>query len=488
MARKPDAKTVNEPAAITKTSPKQETSSKLETPPKLDQFVPTGQFALVPGAQPKTLDGDSRFSSANAATRKGLVMQSVLSAAGTELPISAADLYIERLKILRLALAGNTNAADLSHTLLETKSHIDQALQKNLTEMMGRQRSLERSWRELDTFIKLARPSTGGAVALKVANISVDELCSDDSKLAQLSKKIPKSTELSMESLDALLVLPAWVGDKAPLKRLGELALDAKLLVISGVPESRAEASGLFGKDGTLRDIAGNARWQQQVVLVANDLQVRPPDPSYEVDGEGLFVSAATVLAGQIAKGDLTSSIASAQAGGPREILLGRDVKPRWPLTDTKVIREEVGQHVIPVAMMGSKLVFWGVRNLYAVDDNANDSVFRQYPAVRVRDYISKVLIQFMNSEQVFGDNTPEMRRRLKDTINEFLRANSGPGEAKMLEGGECTDVRSREAKGGTDDSKLDVDIALKFKTNLEQVWITLRAAKSDHWQEERSK
>ncbi len=178
--------------------------------------------------------------------------------------------------MLRAALAGDAKVADLRPKLLDAKKQIDDSVRAGLTTMMAEQRPTERAWRELDAFIKLARRSEGEAVALLVANTTVEELCNDDSKFAELSRAIPKSTALSMENMVALLVLPEWVGDKAPLQKFGEMAIEAKMLVIGGVPSSQDEARELFGTGGVMSDIAGSALWQQNVVLVANDLRVRP--------------------------------------------------------------------------------------------------------------------------------------------------------------------------------------------------------------------
>lgn len=476
MAREPQATTVKD----------QSTEVATEVRVKLADIVPTGSFALVEGAMATALHPDASFSTTSKVTLEGLFTGEAIAAAGSRLPISAADLYIERLKVLRAALTGDAKSADLRPALLNAKRKIDDSVRANLAGMMAQQRSTERAWRELDAFIKLARRREGEDVALRVANTTVEELATDDTKFMQLSDAIPNSSDLSMEGMVALLVLPEWVGDKAPLKKFGEMAIDAKMVVIAGVPESQDEAKRLFGTGGTMADIAGNATWQQKVVLVANDLRVRPANPLYEQNGNGLYVSAATVLAGQIANGDTTRSLADAQAGGEREILLDQGVKPRWNLTNRDKIQATLGRNIITAATFGNKTVFWGVRNLYSVDPNSSDNVFSQYTSVRVRDYVAKKLIQFMNSSQVFRDNTESRRKMLKSRITDFLRSHSGSEETKMLQNGECVSVKSRPTtNGGADDSKLDIDIVLKFKGAIENVTIQIKAAKGDGWQEE---
>jgi hypothetical protein len=455
--------------------------------PKLDEIVGAGPFALAEGTPAMNLAKASSVEKLSALERRGFYRPSALKAGNSPLPISAGDLYLERIKILRAALGVKGDAKELRKSLIEAKEKVDQTLKANLTSIMLNQRKLEQAWRELDTFIKLARKFDGAAVPLRVANVSVDAVCDDDAKFQQLSRAIPKSSELSMEGMVALLVLPSWVHGKVYLKKFGEMAVDAKMLVICGVPDDLEKVRGLFGEGGTLADIAGNASWQQQVVLVGNNLRVRMPDPYYE-SADGLYVSAATVLAGQIAKGDETISIAEAQAGDAREILLeGQGIELRWKLTDRRDIVAKVGGRVIPVANKGKKLVFWGVRNLYEVSEDDENYVFGQYPVVRVRDYIAKVLVEFLNSN-IFRSNDPNKKTSLKNAINEFLRKNSGDGdETKMLLGGECTDVRDRKVSDtAVDDTKLDIDIVLRFKSSIEEVRLVIRAKKqNDKWEEE---
>lgn len=459
-------------------------------PLKLDVIVGAGPFTPAEGAPVINLHKSSSFESASALERRGLYRDSALRVGGTPLPVSAGDLYLERLKILRAALGVKADGAELKNNLTEAKNLVDQTLKDNLKAILASQRSLEQAWRELETYIKLARKDDGAAVPLRVANVTVNALCEDESKFHQLSSAIPKSSQLSMKEMVALLVLPSWVSTFAHLKKFGEMAVDAKMLLVCGVPDDLEKVQGLFGERGTLAaDLAGNAPWQQQVVLVANNLRIRKPDPHYENRSDGLYVSAATVLAGQIAKGDETISIAEAQAGDAREILLeGDGVELRWKLTDRKDIVAKVGGRVIPVANKGEKLVFWGVRNLYKVAEDNKNYLFGQYPVVRVRDYIAKVLVEFMNSEQLFRTNTQARRNALKATINNFLRTNSGDeDETKMLRGGECVHVRSRTtAAGAEDETKLDIGIVLKFKGATEDVRIEIKAKKEgDGWEDD---
>src|SRR5262245_34881700 len=67
---------------------------------ELDEVVGSGRFAAIEGSPAVRLDKPSNFAISNALQRRPLYKESALKVGGTPLPVSAGDLYIERLKIL----------------------------------------------------------------------------------------------------------------------------------------------------------------------------------------------------------------------------------------------------------------------------------------------------------------------------------------------------------------------------------------------------
>src|SRR5262249_53990804 len=159
-------------------------------PLKLDEIVGAGKFALAEGARAVSLHKPSAFETSSQLERRDLYRSSALKAGSTELAVSAGDIYLERLKIMRATLGAKIDSAELKSSLIEAKKQIDQTLKENLTAILSGQRRIEQAWRELDAFIKLARKADGTAVPLRVANVSVDALCEDDAKFQQLSNEI----------------------------------------------------------------------------------------------------------------------------------------------------------------------------------------------------------------------------------------------------------------------------------------------------------
>ncbi len=464
--------TVNKPAR----EPDAETKAALP-PLLLDKVTPPGQLVLAPGSSRRNLEAAAKFETGDEFVRNTLFNReknSVAKAGGTALPVSAADLYLARLETLKALLSSKRTGDKFKDVVKAARKSVAAALEGNLKTVMTEQRQVEQAWRELDAFIKLARKDEGTAVPLKVANVSVKDVCKDDAKFKQLSDAIPKSSALSMRGMVALLVLPGWVLTNTLLQKFGEMAVRAKLLVVGGVPEDMEEVQGLFGEGGSMSDaVAGNARWQQQVILVGNNICVRERHPDYEdKNARPVTISAAAVLAAQIVKGDDTISLAEAQAGSAREILLeGDNIQLCWQLDNTEIIAKVTGSRVIPAAKQGNKLVFWGVNTLYEVAEDDPNYYFGQYPVVRVRDYIEKVLIEFLNNKQLFRQNTQSLRDELKDTITKFLQDNSGDDDdTKMLNGGECIHVESGNQ------TMLDIAVSLVFKVALENVTIEVKA------------
>jgi hypothetical protein len=437
----------------------------------LNQFIPPGKFSLSDANRSVNLAAPQDFADLGSREAQELLQDPIVEVGKSMVPVTAAELYVERLKTLRSILKSSKDSsieAFRAH-LTNTMQLVDTVFEENLCKLLAAQRQLEITWRQLDAFYKLARVEATSSVPLAIWPASPESL-RDDSDFQRFSEAVPKQTKIDMQDLRSLIVLPGWLRRKAVIEKFGELARAGKAVLVTDAPDDlekvRKEVDG-----GELAGIKGLEKWKQHVVLTGNPLRVREAHPKYEVGQADVYLSPAVLLAAKMVKGDDVEGIAVAQANVDHEVLLdsadGSEVKLRWDLDDRKQISDMLKNTIIPLAYAQKrKKVFWGTENLSEQD------AWKHYTVVRVREYIEKCLIDYMNQE-TFTPISEGKRKALRDKVEEFLKGNSSKQDPqKMLSGG--TVARLDTARD--DPSAIEIDLELNFKIPMTRVILEVRA------------
>jgi hypothetical protein len=445
----------------------------------LSGTVPAGKFSLLDAMSQRNLSRPEDFANLESPDAKDLLKDAAVELGNESVPVTAAELYVERLKVLRALLkgAGQSTLADFSNKLIKSKSIVDGVFQENLSKLMAHQRELETSWRQLDAFYKTARVGPNARVPLAVWPASTESL-TDDAEFQKFDKAVPKQSKISMRELYGLIVLPGWLRNKASLEKFGKLAREAKAILITDAPDdyerARRECDG-----GQLADIKGTELWKRHVVIVGNPLQIRQSHLKYEQEQTGLYLSPAILFAAKVVNGDAIEGMATAQAGKRHELLLeGPSKDPlqlKWRLDDKDHINADFKRSIISLAYVDRETIaFWGIENL------SDEDPWNQYTVMRVREYIEKCLIHYMN-QNTYVPNTDDNRRRLKDKIQEFLTANSGDQDPlKMLTGGRVVHLVSETKNGQVNPSVLDIKLELNFKVSVKRVILDVTAKEDE--------
>ncbi len=441
--------------------------------PDLHYKQPDTEFSILPGWPVLLIENTDDIQNAG---NEGLssFFNEPLAIETVNLDVTASDLHLTRLQTLRDILSGDEeDDKSFLDAVAKKRQALNKVFNKNLTEVMAKQRPVEKAWRELGMFYKMARYNPGSPVDIEILNSSVKELIDNDVKFGQFYEMVPKESELNMNDLIGLIVLPGAVQTDASLKKFGELAQKAKAHVFIDAPDGEFERVKKIFKSGLLSQIKRSDVWRQHVSIIANPIRLRKKDPKFEADGDDLYISPASVLAAAIVKGDDTHSPAIAQAGDWKNLdFEDPNIGLKWELTDREKI-VDFKDSVIPLMYMDKNA---GRIVAFGVDTLSDDEFFKQYNVVRVREYIEKRLIQFLNRE-VFKPNDEEHRSRLKLEINRFLRANSGQGKNDLITDGICTDVVPKNNKdGSTSETEIDIVLDIYFRSVNDKAFVEVNA------------
>jgi Type VI secretion system, TssC, VipB len=429
---------------------------------------PRSEIALSDiGESRLDLVGAEKLQTSDPEVQEDLFTRPAIEVNSSVVPVSAADVYLHRLRAWKSLLDGQDDAS-IRPSAERRKAVLAEVFDENLAAIFAAQLPLEKSFRELALFYSVARQSPEDTnLPVTVANVSIQDLRKSQSLRKSFAEQIPKETEISQKALYGLIVIPGWLRDPELLKEFGELAENARALVITDFVDCSEEHLKENLKD--LNKFKKLDSWMQRVVLVGNNFRVREAN-RYEPEGsEGVYLSAGALFAGRVFHHDDAGTMGDTVANLP--ILLssadGSEIATRWHLTNRKKVLDLFNNSVIPLARSDDDLVFWGVETL-SVDEYG-----KQYNVVRVQQYIDKCITHYLNKEAIFRLNSEQRRDELRRMLDEFLRENIGPGDDKMLEEGEVIGIVV-----GDEDDEIDVTIRLKFKHAISSATIDFRLVK----------
>lgn len=425
--------------------------TKTSTKTSVETLIQRSDFVLADGDAPVRIPGPANFDPSDPEGVGELVADRKMKAGSQKTPISEADLYLDRLRRMKSLLASHTgDLASFKKQVASKREALSACYEQNLKTIFTGQRKLEKTWRELDAFFQIAT-AKGQGHAIKIANLDADVLRKDRGDLfKRFAKLVPNDRELSPEKMFSMIVLPSWLRKESELKRFGELGLAAKATIATDLIDKPKFEQAIDALE-QLGNVKGNEAWKGQVVIVGNYIRIRKKN-AHEKDD--LFISPSIIWAAQVFAAEANGLMAIAQAGDKNKVLLKTPddsyLDSRWPISNGDSIAL-LKDRVISVAMRPDGLVFWGVETL------SNDPLAKQYSVRRVKEYIEKCLMEYLNG-QAWSPNSDKVRKKWKEEINALLRKNAGEEDEKIILGGQVESLES------VDLDSVNIKITLRFK------------------------
>lgn len=326
---------------------------------------------------------------------------------------------LQRLELIRDLL----DSADSVPELVEkAQAQVDEAqvlLSKNLKNALDETRELETSYRSINNFFK--NTDQDKVKNVYVMNASMEQLTDLDN--TTFIDAVNEELKANYDRLDlrdnyAILSIPGYLGSKKVVDKWARIANKNKVMLLTDFQhlDGPDDVIELFESD----DLTGGDLYLSNVMMTCNWLVGRgkAQDVGEEDD---LYVPPSTALAGKV-YGTLMSQVAAGRKHGALNEVDG----VRFPLKKSEIAQlEKIG--LIPMVNEYGKVMPFSAKTLF----NGDNIGLQTYSVVRVFDYVTKVLIDFLN-RRAFENFNVNTRMDIQKQIVKFLDSITGPG--KLIE------------------------------------------------------
>jgi hypothetical protein len=323
------------------------------------------------------------------------------------------------LELWAAVISSSEGISDMIDNCEASAEAAEQTLKKNLLQAVEATRGLEKSYRSVALFFK----NTGSS---KVKNISfmnaeLEQLKDlDDTRFIDAVREelVQKYDRLDLRENYSLMVLPGYLGSNKVVEKWAKIANENKVMLVTDfehldTPDDvmeMFEASNLTGGDIYRSNVMMACNW-----LVGRD---KFADIGEE---EPLYVPPSGALAGNIYQ-TLMSQVAAGKKHGSLSEIDG----VRFDLKKSEIANlEKLG--LVPMVNEYGKVMAFSAKTLF----NGDNLGLQTYSVVRVFDYVTKVLMDFLN-RRAFENFNVKTRKELLSQITRFLDEITGPG--KLIE------------------------------------------------------
>lgn len=308
-----------------------------------------------------------------------------------------------------------------SDSLVEMVAHCEdqqksaeELLSKNLYNAVEATRELEANYRTIDLFYKNTEEDKIKNVT--VMNASLEQLKDLDNTRfidtihAELSDNYDR---LDLRNNYGLLVIPGYLGSNMVVEKWAKIAHENKVMLVTDFEhlDEPDDVMEMFEE----ANLTGGDVYRANVLMTCNWLVGRG---RFNEIGEttDLFVPPSAALAGKIYKTLMSQVTAGKKFGGINEV-----EGVRFDLKKSEIANlESLG--LIPMVNEYGKVMAFSGKTLF----NGDNLGLQTYSVVRVFDYVTKVLMDFLN-RRAFENFTATTRKDIMNQIVQFLDSITGP-------------------------------------------------------------
>ena len=308
-----------------------------------------------------------------------------------------------------------------SDSLVEMVAHCEdqqksaeELLSKNLYNAVEATRELEANYRTIALFYKNTEEDKIKNVT--VMNASLEQLKDLDNTRfidtihAELSDNYDR---LDLRNNYGLLVIPGYLGSNMVVEKWAKIAHENKVMLVTDFEhlDEPDDVMEMFDE----ANLTGGDVYRANVLMTCNWLVGRG---RFNEIGEttDLFVPPSAALAGKIYKTLMSQVTAGKKFGGINEV-----EGVRFDLKKSEIANlESLG--LIPMVKEYGKVMAFSGKTLF----NGDNLGLQTYSVVRVFDYVTKVLMDFLN-RRAFENFTATTRKDIMNQIVQFLDSITGP-------------------------------------------------------------
>ena len=301
----------------------------------------------------------------------------------------------------------------------DQRKSAEELLSKNLSKAVDATRELEGNYRTVALFYK--NTESDKVKNITVVNATLEQLKDLDNTRfidtihAELSDNYDR---LDLKNNYGLLVIPGYLGSSTVVEKWAKIAHQNKVMLVTDFEhlDEPDDVMEMFDQ----AYLTGGDIYRSNVLMTCNWLVGR--GRFEEIDElDDLFIPPSGALAGKVYKTLMSQVTAGKKFGGINEV---DGVK--FDLKKSEIANlENLG--LIPMVNEYGKVMAFSGKTLF----NGDNLGLQTYSVVRVFDYVTKVLMDFLN-RRAFENFTAVTRKEIMNQIVRFLDGITGPG--KLIE------------------------------------------------------
>ncbi len=325
----------------------------------------------------------------------------------------------KRLNLLSELLVSAETVPELIEKASEKADTAAISLTQNLGKAFESIRDMERSYRSVANFFKNTDQDKLRNVSILNADMEQVTNLENTTFIDAVTEEIEKNYDrLDLRDNYSLLVLPGYLGSKKVIDKWARMASKNKVMMVTDFEHLDAPEDVIDLFDSA--QMTGSDAYLSNVIMACNWLVGRGKHAEVKEE-EDLYVPPSTALAGRI----YSTLMSQVTAGRKHGSLLEVD-SVRFPLKKSEISEiEKLG--LVPMVAEYGKVMPFSAKTLF----NGDNIGLQTYSVVRVFDYITKVLIDFLN-RRAFENFNVNTRMDIQKQITRFLDSVTGPG--KLIE------------------------------------------------------
>ena len=320
---------------------------------------------------------------------------------------------------LALLDEGHNTATEFADSCKAKEEKYTEVLKQGITDALYATQNLERSYRELDSFFKTA--NTDKVKNLRVINVFKEDIADPDSGFAGEVENLLRNgfDRLSLKDCYSLVCVPGNVfQDKVTLLQWAKMAFKYKVMLITdhadeySFDDLQANTEMYKDSDAELQNVIMTANW-----IVGRESEKMSAD---EEDSRAFYIAPSAALCGKLY--DETANMAQG-AGGKKYGTLDGVKGVKLDLFKSE-IAALMDNQVIPMVYSEGRVMAFNNTTLY----NGDNTAMKEYPIVRVFDWVKKVLMNFVHEVALENWDPYNSPKNLKAKIQAFLNDFKGYG------------------------------------------------------------
>lgn len=354
----------------------------------------------------------------------------------------------QKLNLWISLLEENKNADQMAEKCKTKALSAEQNLKKNLKNALDTTRELETNYRTIAQFYKNTELDKVDNVS--IMNASMEQMTDIDNPLfidAVAAEFKQNYDRLDLRDNYSILAIPGYMGSNKVIEKWAKICNENKVMLVTDFAnlDKPDDVVDLFHS----ANLTGGELYRSNVIMTTNWLVGR--GKAEEIgEEENVDLPPSTSLAGKIYKTLMSQVAAGKKHGNINEV-----DAVKFDLKKSEISQlEKMG--LVPMVNEYGKIMAFSAKTLFTGDNIG----LQTYSVVRVFDYVTKVLLDFLN-RRAFENWNPRNEDDLRRQIVTFLDGIKGPD--KLIE--KFKIVRFEQDKVNKDRVWLDIRMTPYFPT-----------------------